>query len=187
MRVRMLLLAITLLAFPVRASAGPIGAFDWVHDVLFGTGSSFIVTNDSTRIFESVFVDLYSPGEFDPFQSLGLGDIDPEGGFAQTFDDLSHLLVPENVHRAVVRFVLADAVITTALLASSLEGDPTDFLIATTVIDDGAEPPPTSVPESSPTALLLLMGAAALAITRSRASRVCRVFPSGHAGPLSGC
>jgi hypothetical protein len=50
------------------AQAGPIvlepgsviGTFEWVDDVLFGTGSTFDVDNESSFTFESVFVDLFS-------------------------------------------------------------------------------------------------------------------------------
>jgi hypothetical protein len=138
------------------AQAGPIilepgsivGTFGWVDDILFGGGSTFDVTNESSSTFESVFVDLFSAGATTPFETLAFGDI-PSMGFAQSFEDLSALLVGTDLDQAFLRLSFGDTPLTATLFASSLTGDPAALLA--TSVDIQA---PASVPEPSTLALV---------------------------------
>ena len=138
------------------AQAGPIvlepgsviGTFEWVDDVLFGTGSTFDVDNESSFTFESVFVDLFSSGATTPFQTLALGDI-PSMGFAQSFEDLSALIVGTDLSQALLRLTFGDTPLTATLFASSLTGDPQTLLAASVDIQ-------TTAPVPEPATLTLL-------------------------------
>ena len=138
------------------AQAGPIvlepgtvvGTFGWVDDILFGGGSTFDVENESSFTFESVFVDLFSAGATTPFQTIALGDI-PSMGFAQSFEDLSALIVGTDLSQALLRLTFGDTALTATLFASSLTGDP-EALLATSVDIQ------TTAPVPEPATLTLL-------------------------------
>jgi len=138
------------------AQAGPIvlepgsviGIFEWVDDVLFGTGSTFDVDNESSFTFESVFVDLFSSGATSPFQTLALGDI-PSMGFSQSFEDLSALIVGTDLSQALLRLTFGDTPLTATLFASSLNGDPQTLLATSVDIQ-------TTAPVPEPATLTLL-------------------------------
>src|SRR5690349_1918833 len=95
-----LLAFLVMLALPERAAGAVIGTFGWDYDPTF-TGSVFSVVNGTTSTFEDIFIDLYAPGASSPFQTLGLADIG-SGGAVVTIDDLSLLLVPADLDRAVL-------------------------------------------------------------------------------------
>jgi hypothetical protein len=44
-----------------------IGTFDWVDDILFRSGSTFSVNNESASTFESIAIDLFAQGDSTPF------------------------------------------------------------------------------------------------------------------------
>jgi hypothetical protein len=163
------------------AQAGPIvlepgsvlGTFGWVDDILFGSGSTFAVDNESPFTFESVFVDLFSSGATTPFQTLDLGDIPPSLGFAQSLEDLSSLSVGTDLVQALLRLTLGDTALTATLLASSLTGDPAGFV--TTSVDIQA---PAPVPE--PATLTLLGSSLAAMGWRLRRERRTRLISSSR-------
>ena len=165
-------LAICLLLAPARASATSIGVFDWTYDAAFGTGSTFSVTNDSTDPFSDVFVDLYAPSESIAFLSLSLGEVSA-GGTAQSIDDLSLLLVPNDLATAVLRLSFGSDPITATIVASSLQGDPAFLLQSSIDILTDDSPNPTPIPEPSTVVLVgSVLGAAA--VRRVRSSRAAR-------------
>jgi hypothetical protein len=172
MRVSSVVLTLAFLAFAVRAEAASIGAFDWVHDVLFESGSVFAVINESADTFEDAFVDLYAPAASTPFQTLSLGDIS-RGGFAQSTEDLSFLIVPFELERAQLRLTYQASLVTADLFASSLIGDPDIVRFGSTSIE-APTTPPTSVPEPA-TLLLLFSSAVGIGVWRNRnGSESCR-------------
>jgi PEP-CTERM motif-containing protein len=137
-----------------------IGTFEWVDDILFGGGSTFNVNNESASAFESIAIDLFAQGDSTPFQTLLIGDI-PSAGFAQSFEDLSALIVGTDLVEAVLRFTFDNAPLTATLFAASLTGDPATLLA--TSVDLEA---PAPVPE--PTTLVLLTSGLAAAAWRRR-------------------
>jgi hypothetical protein len=161
MRITSFVFAIAFLAVAGRAHAAPIGSFDWVHDVLFGTGSVFFVINDSANTFEDASVDLFAPGATNPFQTLSLGDVLP-GAFVQSIDDLSFLLVPFDLDRVQLTLSYDSNRVSVDLLSSSMLGDPDLFLAASTSIPE----PTRTVPE--PSTLLLLAVAAGIVTCGAR-------------------
>ena len=70
-------------------------------------------------------------GATTPFQTLAFGDI-PSTGFAQSFEDLSSLIVGTDLSQALLRLTFGDTPLTATLFASSLNGDP-QTLLATSV------------------------------------------------------
>jgi hypothetical protein len=166
------------------AHAGPlgpdviIGTFDWVDDILFGSGSTFSVSNESSSTFEAVSVDLFAPGDATPFQTLTLGEI-PSLGFAQSFEDLSSLLAGTDLSEAMLHLTFDSTPLAVTLFAASLVGDPSALL--TTSIDIQA---PTPVPE--PSTLMLLTGGLVVAARRNRRKGVRR-FPERSGASLQAC
>ena len=154
---------VVLLSLSAEANAAPIGTFEWAYDVLFGTGSTFNITNTSTGVFEDTFVDLYAPAATTPFQTISFGDVD-SGGSAQSIDDLSVFLVPDDLARVQLRLTFDATPVTAQLLASDLQGLPTLLLIGAT---DITGPAPTNVPEP-PSVSLMLLGFAATAFAARR-------------------
>jgi hypothetical protein len=160
MRFVVAVLTVCVLLSPRSAGASPIlepsgrvvGSFGWVHDVLFQTGSTFSVTNESNADFVDVFVDLYAPSETVPFISLSLGAV-VAGGSGQSIDDLSALLVPEDISVALLRLSFANAPLSASIFATSLSGDPLDLLAGATDILAPAQSP-APIPE--PTTLVLM-------------------------------
>jgi hypothetical protein len=159
MRTLLRVVALTTLLVAIEsgsAQAGPItiesgsvvGTFEWVDDILFGGGSTFDVENESSFTFESVFVDLFSLDATTPFQTIALGDI-PSMGFAQSFEDLSALIVGTDLSQALLRLTFGDTALTATLFASSLTGDP-EALLATSVDIQ------TTAPVPEPATLTLL-------------------------------
>jgi hypothetical protein len=154
-----------LLLLPASARAASIGTFEWTYDALFGTGSVYSVTNQSSDPFLDVFVDLYAPSESVAFYSMSLGVVEAGTG-SQTIDDLSFLMVPFDIGSATVRLNYIGEALTATLLASSLAGDPTLLLQGATDILTEESPQPHPVPE--PSTLLLLGSALTAAMIRRR-------------------
>lgn len=171
MRLRVAIVLAALLCVPRGASAATLGTFEWVYDVLFASGSTFSVTNESDDSFSDVVVDLYAPEATVPFQSLAFGTI-VGGTIAQNIEDLSFLLVPQDIDRAHLTLVVGTEVIALDLLATALTGESTD-LLATSIDIVAADPPPTHIPEP-PTLLLLAIGLGGFACYRRRARRAPR-------------
>lgn len=153
MRFRCLLLMAGLLLLPRGVAAAPVLAFEWVHDIEFGTGSIFNVTNYAGSSLVDVSIDLFSPGSTSPFQTLVLGDIEA-GAVAQTIDDLSWVLVPDDLERAALRALLNSHDLFTTLHAATLTGDPASLLATSIELTLSDTEPPVPVPE--PSAVLLL-------------------------------
>jgi hypothetical protein len=171
MRQAVLLLTACAVLLPQRAAAAPIGTFEWVHDALFGTGSTFSVTNQSDDPFEDVFVDLFAPGQMTAFQSLSLGTVDA-GSAAQSIDDLSFLVVPFDLSRALVRLTFDGTALSAELDSANLQGDPAFLLAGAIDIVAPDDPDPTPVPVSEPSTLTMLAGAClALALHGAHARR----------------
>jgi PEP-CTERM motif len=183
MRTLLRVVALTTLLVAIEsgsAQAGPIvlepgsvlGTFGWVDDILFGSGSTFDVQNESSFTFESVFVDLFALGATTPFQTLALGDI-PSMQPGQSFEDLSSLSVGTDLVQALLRLTLGDTALTATLLASSLTGDSAGFV--TTSVDIQA---PAPVPE--PATLTLLGSSLAAMGWRLRRERRTRLISSSR-------
>ena len=172
MRLVALIFGVCLALCPVRADAAPIGSFSWVHDILFGTGSTFTVVNDSGDPFTSVLIDLYAPDAATPFYTVNLGDIGA-GESAQSIDDFSLFTLPADLDRTDLRLTYLADPVTAQLLATELIGDPLDLLTGTIDITV-PDPPAPTVPEPG-TLLSLALGLGAvrgrtLLIARQRKS-----------------
>jgi hypothetical protein len=111
------------------------------------------VFNESDGGFTDLSVDLFAPGQSDPFQSVVLSDV-AGGESTQSIDDLSFLLVPDDLDRVLLRLTFGGSLVTTSLLASALAGDPADLLVASTEII-GRDSEPAPVPEPG---TLMLVG-----------------------------
>jgi hypothetical protein len=160
-------------ASPIGGSSSiPLGTFEWVYDVMFGTGSTFTLTNESEDSFDDIVVDLYAPEAIDPFQSLSLGSI-AGPGIAQSIDDLSFLLVPFDLDRARLTFRLGETILGADLFAAALSGDEGVSLAAVDVF--APDPPTEPVPEPS---TLLLLGGGIVAVALRRRRRI--ESPSSH-------
>jgi hypothetical protein len=146
--------AITLL--PQSASAATIGAFEWLYDAAFATGSTFNVTNEYDRPYLSVFVDLFAPGAIQPFHTLSLDDVPANGGFIQSIDDLSIFLVPDDIGSATLRLTAGGVPVTATLSATDLLGDPADFLAGSIDITSRELPPGPETPIPEPGTLILV-------------------------------
>lgn len=151
-------------------SAVPIGTFEWVYDTLFGTGSTFSLTNESEKTFDAIFVDLYAGDGSDPFRTLDLGTV-LGGGITQSIDDLSLLTVPTDIARAHLRFTLAGDLVGADLLATELSGE-SEGLTAVSVDILGPQASPEPVPE--PSTLALLASGVLIALRRRRGVRHSR-------------